>query len=88
MVVTAPVRDIKNTVAFVELVEQEGEVIVTRNGYDVMHCTSSAQHQINEEAIAKGKLLSRIMLAENEIASGNTTDFDTYAAEIRERYGL
>ena len=88
MTVTAPVRDIKDTAAFVELVEREGEVIVTRNGYDVMHCTSSEQHRINEEAIAKGRLLSRMMLAESEIASGDTEDFDSFAAGIRERYGL
>ena len=88
MTVTAPVRDLKDTAAFVELVESEGEVIVTRNGYDVMHCISSAQHRVNEEAIAKGRLLSRMMLAEGEIASGATEDFDSFAAEIRKRYGL
>ncbi len=88
MTVTAPVRDVKDTAAFVDLVEREGEVIVTRNGYDVMHCISSAQQRINEEAIAKGRLLSRIMLAENEIASGDVEDFDDFAAQMRERYGL
>lgn len=88
MTVTAPVRDVKDTAAFVELVEREGEVIVTRNGYDVMHCISSAQHRVNEEAIAKGRLLSRMMLAESEIASGDIEDFDSFAAGIRERYGL
>lgn len=88
MTVTAPVRDVKDTAAFVELVEREGEVIVTRNGYDVMHCISSAQHRVNEEAIAKGRILSRMMLAEDEIASGSVTDFDAFAAQVRERYGL
>ena len=66
----------------------EGEVIVTRNGYDVMHCISSAQHRINEEAIAKGRLLSRMMLAEDQISSGDVADFDSFAAQIRDRYGL
>ncbi len=78
MTVTAPVRDIKNTSAFVKLVEQEGEVIVTKNGYDVMHCISSDQQRINEEAIAKSRLLSRILLAEEQIASGNYSHFDTF----------
>jgi hypothetical protein len=88
MTVTAPVRDVKDTAAFVDLVEREGEVIVTRNGYDVMHCISSAQHRINEEAIAKGRLLSRMMLAEDQISSGDVADFDSFAAQIRGRYGL
>ena len=88
MTVTAPVRDVKDTAAFVDLVEREGEVIVTRNGYDVMHCISSAQHRINEEAIAKGRLLSRMMLAEDQIVSGDVADFDAFAAQMRERYGL
>ena len=72
----------------IEFFEREGEVIVTRNGYDVMHCISSAQHRINEEAIAKGRLLSRMMLAEDQISAGEVSDFDAFAAQMRERYGL
>lgn len=88
MTVTVPIGDLKHTTAFVDLVEREGEVIVTRNGYDVMHCMSAAQYKINKEAIAKGQLLSRMMLAEKEIDSRATEDFDSFAADIRERYDL
>lgn len=77
MTVTALARDVKDNAALVDLVEREGEVIVTRNGYDVMHCIGSAQHRINEEAIAKGRLLSRMMLAEDQTSSGDVIVIDS-----------
>ena len=88
MTVTVPVRDMKNTSTFVKLVEQEGEVVVTKNGYEVMHCISSDRQRINEEAIAKSKLLSRILLAEEEIFSENFSDFDTFMSEVRNDFDL
>lgn len=88
MPTSVPVRDMKDTAAFAKLVEEEREVTVTRNGYDVIYCTSAEQHRLEQEQIAKAKILSRMMLAEDEIVSGDYEDFDTFAAGVRDRYGL
>ena len=85
---SVPVRDMKDTAAFASLVESEREVTVTKNGYDIMYCTSAEQHRLDQEQIAKGKVLSRIMLAEKEIEAGDFEDFDSFAANIRNTYGL
>lgn len=88
MAVTVPVRDMKDTAAFTALVEKEREVTITKNGYDVIYCTSAEQHRLDQEEKAKAKILSRIMLAEDEIATGDFEDYDSFAARIRDAYGL
>ena len=37
---------------------------------------------------AKAKLLSRILLAEREIETGDYDDYDAFVAEVRAEYGL
>lgn len=70
------------------MVERESEVTVTRNGYSVIHCLSEAEYQLLQEERAKARLLSRMMLAEDEIARGDELDFDEISASIRQDYGL
>ena len=88
MPICVPVRDMKDTATFTSLVEREHDVTVTRNGYSAMHCLSNEEYETQREEVAKAKLLSRIMLAETEIAAGNYEDFLTFSASIRHRYGL
>lgn len=88
MPVCVPVRDLKNTADFVGLVERESDVTVTRNGYGVMHCLSEQEYRLLQEERAKARLLSRMMLAEEELASGQAVDFDDFSASIRAEYGL
>lgn len=88
MPTTVPVRDLKDTAAFASLVENEREVTVTKNGYDVMYCTSTEQHRIDQEKLAKADILSRILLAEEEISSGRFEDYDSFVERIRKSYGL
>lgn len=88
MPVCVPVRDMKNTADFVGLVERESDVTVTKNGYGVMHCLSEAEYRVLQEERAKARLLSRIMLAEEELTSGELLDFDDFTASIRAEYGL
>ena len=40
------------------------------------------------EEIAKAKLLSRMMLAEDEISQGDYIDYESFAASIRDKYDL
>ena len=83
-----PVRDMRDTAAFTGLVEAEGEVTVTKNGYTAIHCLSDSRYQAMQEEAARSRLLSRIMLAESEMARGDADDFDEFEAGVRERYGL
>ena len=88
MAVCVPVRDMKDTARFTTLVEAEREVTVTKNGYDAIHCLSDSQYRLIQDEIAKAKLLSRIMLAEQEIGSGAWEDATAFTASIRCEYGL
>ena len=88
MTVCVPVRDMKNTSSFTELVSVEGDVTVTKNGYDAMHCLSIEEYELLQEEAAKAKLLSRIMLAESEITGGKSSDYRQLSAAIRQEYGL
>ena len=88
MPVCVPVRDMKDTAAFASLVERERDVTVTRNGYSAMHCLSNEEYEAQREEVAKAKLLSRMLLAETEIASGDYTDLSAFSASIRQRYDL
>lgn len=83
-----PVRDMKNTAEFSALVEQERDVTVTKNGYDLMHCLSDEQYKLIQEEVARAKLLSRIMLAEQELEAGAYTDYNEFSSSLRAKYGL
>lgn len=88
MPVCVPVRDMKNTAAFTALVESERDVTVTNNGRVVMHCVSSDQYRVMQDEIARAKLLSRMVLAEDEISQGDYRDYESFVASIRYKYNL
>lgn len=88
MTTCVPVRDMKNTAAFSDLVERERDVTVTKNGYEVFHCLSGDQYRVLQEEVARARLLSRMMLAERECEAGASDNFDGFAASVREEYGL
>ncbi len=88
MAVCVPVRDMKDTAAFTDLVNREREVTVTKNGYNAIHCMSDDQYRLMQEEVAKARLLSRIMLAEAELANGDYDDYEGFAASVRADYGL
>ena len=88
MSICVPVRDMKNTAAFTSLVENQREVTVTKNGYDVIHCMSNEEYQLLKDKVAEAELLSRIMLAEREFDDGDYEDYSSFASDIRNKYGL
>lgn len=83
-----PVRDMKDIAAFAALVESERDVTVTNNGRVVMHCVSSDQYRVMQYEIAKGRLLARMMLAEDEISQGDHSDYGSFATSIRDKFDL
>lgn len=88
MAACVPVRDMKNTASFVELVERESEVTVTKNGREALHCMSEARYRALQEESAKARLLSRMLLAQREEKTGDYVDYDRFAADLRARHGL
>lgn len=88
MAACVPVRDLKNTADFAALVEREGEVTVTKNGYDIMHCMSNEQYRLLQDEAAKAKLLMHLLSAERDIADGNYVDYADFSSSLREEYGL
>lgn len=88
MTVCVPVRDMKNTASFAELVEKERDVTVTKNGYNSFHCLSNEEYSQLQEEAAKAKLLSKLMLAESEIAAGKYEDFDEFVLSVKAEHGL
>ena len=88
MATCVPIRDMKSTAEFTALVEKERDVTVTRNGYEVMHCLSDSQYRIIQDEVARARLLSRVLLAEQELEAGAYEDYGTFASSLRSEYGL
>ena len=88
MAICVPVRDMKSTSSFVELVERESEVTVTKNGREAIHCMSEARYRAMQEEAARARLLSRMLVAKREEESGNFDDYDSFAARLKVKYGL
>lgn len=59
MSVCVPVRSMKNTAEFAELVERERDVTVTKNGCEIFHCLSDEQYRAMRDEMARARLLSQ-----------------------------
>lgn len=68
--------------------EANREVTVTKNGYDTIHCLSDDEYRLMQDEVAKARLLSRMMLAEDEESRGDYVPYDEFSASMREKYGL
>lgn len=88
MPVCVPVRSMKNTAKFAELVERERDVTVTKNGCEIFHCLSDEQYRAMRDEMARARLLSRAMRSEQELEAGAYCDYDDFVAGVREEYGL
>ena len=84
-----PVKDLRDTAAFVELVKSSPEPItVTKNGYDEFVCIRSEDYRRLEKAQARADLLARIAIAERERAQGEGTDAFEDIEAARLAYGV
>lgn len=89
MPVCVPVKDLRDTSAFLELVESSASpVTVTRNGYDQFVAIRSKDYDELCRQAARNRLLERMLIAEHERAEGKTVDAKEEIAELRARYGL
>ena len=84
-----PVKDLRDTAAFVELVKSSPEPItVTKNGYDEFVCIRSADYRLLEKAQARADLLARIAIAERERVQGEGVDAFEDIKAARLAYGV
>lgn len=84
-----PIKDLRDTSAFMELVETApGPITVTKNGYDQFVAMRSSDYDELQQLAAENKLMERMLIAERERAEGRLVDADTVINDLRERYGL
>ena len=83
MTVCVPIRNLKDTSKFSDLVEREQEVIVTKNGYNAFRCISEDRMEAIELQEAKEKLRSRLILAAEETKQGLTIPYDEFRKSLQ-----
>lgn len=89
MPICVPIKEMKNTAKFTELVLNSPEpVIVTKNGYDAFVVTRSDTYSPIDYEAAKEQLLSKVQEAQNDIKNGRVHDGDKFESELRAKYGL
>ncbi len=89
MATCVPVKDLRNTSSFLDLVENSTTPItVTKNGYDKFVAIKSADFQELQEQAALGKLMARILVAEDERTSKQFIDGQTSLASLRKKYEI
>lgn len=89
MPVCVPIKDMRDTAAFSQLIEKSAEpVIVTKNGYDQFVVIKSRDFDKLKQAAAKAHLMERLAQAEAERSAGMTLDAYASIDEIAQQYGL
>ena len=84
-----PIKDIRDTAAFSELVEKSSEPItVTKNGYDQFVVIRSKDYDELRELQAKNHIMERMLVAERERAAGAHVDANKSIALLRAQYDL
>lgn len=84
-----PIKDLKSTTAFADLVERsEGPVIVTRNGRDAFAVLRMDDLAALEQEAARAHLYALVDEAEDDVANGRVADAFESMSEARARYGL
>ena len=89
MPVAVPIRDMRDTAKFSELVESSPTpVIVTKNGYSKFVVMRSEDYDELAAERAKARLMSRIAVAERERAAHAGVDAFEFLNALKEEHGL
>ena len=89
MATCVPIKDLRNTAAFDELVANSPTPItVTRNGYDRFVCMRSDEFDKMQRSNAEAKLMARMQIAEYEHKHGLERDAFEALEELGAKYGL
>lgn len=89
MAVCVPVRDMKNTAAFAQLVQESPEpVTVTKNGYSAFVVMRSEEYDLMREELAQARLIRVLADADAAYEKGAYVDGPSFIESVKERYGL
>ena len=89
MATCVPIKDLRDTAAFDNLVENSPTPItVTKNGYDRFVCVRSDEFERMQRASAEAKLLARMQIAEYERKNNLAVDAFDATERVFEKYGL
>ena len=84
-----PIKDLRDTAAFDELVDKSPTPItVTKNGYDRFVCMRSRDYENLVNKSAEAQLLARIEIMEYERENGLARDISEVMEEMGEKYGF
>lgn len=88
MPTVVPIKDLRDTARFSELVENSPTpVTVTKNGYGCFVVMRVEDYDALAEEQAKGRLMSRIAIAERERSVKAGRDAFEHIGELRAKYG-
>lgn len=89
MPVCVPIKDMRDTAAFSNLVEKTPEpVTVTKNGYSKFVVMRSEDYDALVNAQAQAHLMARIAIAERERKEGSHVDAIESLNALEAKYGL
>jgi prevent-host-death family protein len=89
MPVCVPIKELKNTATFAELVESSPEpVIVTRNGRSAFAVMTVEELDALRLEAARAELYRLVGEAEDDISAGRVISARESQAQARARYGL
>ena len=84
-----PIKELKNTAEFTQLVQNTDDAVtVTKNGYDTLVVMTPEKYESLKLEAARAKLYQIIDQSEQEIAAGNTVDACDSLKKTRRNYGL
>ena len=83
MPVCVPIKELKETAKFAHIVEENDDVIVTKNGSEAFHCLSNEKYDYFQEEFLKAKLSKRLDLAMQETKASDYIDFDDFIMELK-----
>lgn len=89
MTTCVPIKELKNTAAFAQLVEETSDpVIVTKNGCEKFAVMTVEMLDSLRMEAARAQLYRDIDEAEADFAAGRVIDAQSSQEKARERYGL
>lgn len=89
MATCVPIKDLRDTASFDELVEKSSTPItVTKNGYDRFVCMRSDEYERLKRSSAESKLLARMQIAEYERENNMCEDAFEATRRVMEKHGI
>lgn len=83
-----PIRILKDTSTFASIVNERGNITITKNGKEAFHCLSNERYEALMQDKLRSELLFELFKSEKEYAEGNIVSLEEDNERIRKKYGL